>query len=100
MTSKLPIIEVNAERVQHLHGIRAANSSNDAKRQEQRILEALSRHSATTFESSRHSDVYDSPARIFNLRKAGHKIAMSWVKQETEAGKLHRVGLYTLEGQA
>ena len=62
------------------------------------LLEALSRFSITKFEAMRYLDVYHCPARILQLRKAGHKILTHWQTVITEAGVRHRVGLYTLEG--
>lgn len=62
-----------------------------------RLLEALSRYSITTFEAMRYLDVYHCPARILQLRKAGHRITTHWQTVVTEAGEKHRVGLYMRE---
>ena len=50
----------------------------------------------STFEASRHLDVYHCPARILQLRAEGHNIITHWVTVTTEAGKPHRVGNYML----
>jgi hypothetical protein len=52
----------------------------------------------TTFEAMRFLDVYHCPARILQLRKAGHRITTHWQTVITEAGAKHRVGLYVREG--
>jgi hypothetical protein len=59
---------------------------------------ALARFSVTTFEAMRYLDVYHCPARILQLRKAGHRITTHWQTVVTEAGEKHRVGLYMREG--
>ena len=63
-----------------------------------RLLAALARFSVTTFEAMRYLDVYHCPARILQLRKAGHRITTHWQTVVTEAGEKHRVGLYMREG--
>ena len=69
----------------------------DAKSQCNRVLEFLQRgFMLSTFEASRYLDVYYSPARIMELRTAGHNIITHWVNVQTEAGQLHRVGNYLL----
>ena len=81
-----------------LEAIRADFKGTSSDTQCARLLEALSRFSITTFEAMRYLDVYHCPARILQLRKAGHKILTHWQTVITEAGVRHRVGLYTLEG--
>jgi len=69
----------------------------DAKTQCNRVLDFLGRgYMLSTFEGSRYLDVYHLPARIMELRNAGHNIITHWTMVETEAGKLHRVGNYML----
>ena len=63
-----------------------------------RLVEALARFPVTTFEAMRYLDVYHCPARILQLRKAGHRITTHWQTVVTEAGEKHRVGLYMREG--
>ncbi len=66
--------------------------------QRARILEALAQSACTSVEMIRYLDCYDANARLHELRhKDGHAIAMTWVQQETEAGELHRVGLFFLD---
>jgi hypothetical protein len=80
-----------------LEAIRAEFKGTSTNTQCARLLEALSRFSVTTFEAMRYLDVYYCPARIMQLRKAGHKITTHWQTVITEAGVKHRVGLYTKE---
>ncbi|OGB04934.1 MAG: hypothetical protein A3E25_13635 [Burkholderiales bacterium RIFCSPHIGHO2_12_FULL_69_20] len=69
----------------------------DSKSQCSRVLEFLQRgFMLSTFEGSRHLDVYHCPARILQLRAAGHNIITHWVTVETESGNPHRVGNYLL----
>jgi Helix-turn-helix domain len=68
----------------------------DCKTQCRRLLEALRRFPITTFEAMRLLDVYHVPARVLQLRKAGHSIITLWQTVTTEAGVTHRVGLYVL----
>ena len=62
----------------------------------ERLLAALAIYPITTFEAMRHLDVYHCPARIMQLRKAGHDIITLWQSVITEAGACHRVGQYLL----
>ena len=81
-----------------LEAIRTEFTGSDAKTQCARLLAALARFSVTTFEAMRYLDVYHCPARILQLRKAGHRITTHWQTVVTEAGEKHRVGLYMREG--
>jgi Helix-turn-helix domain len=79
-----------------LKNLRDEFSGSDSNTQCRRLLEALSRFPVTTFEAMRHLDVYHVPARVLQLRKAGHPILTLWQTVITEAGVKHRVGLYVL----
>lgn len=65
-----------------------------------RLLARLRNGPLTTTEAQRKLDVYDPPARIFQLRAQGHRIDTVWTRDETEAGVLHRVGRYVLVKEA
>jgi hypothetical protein len=80
-----------------LEAIRAEFRGSDSKTQCERLLAALARFPVTTFEAMRHLDVYHCPARVLQLRKAGHKIKTHWQTVVTEANEKHRVGLYVKE---
>jgi hypothetical protein len=79
-----------------LRKLREKFTGTDTKTQCQRLLEALSRFPVTTFEAMRYLDIYHVPARVLQLRKAGHPIVTLWQTVITEAGATHRVGLYVL----
>jgi len=83
-----------------LETIRAEFKGINTKTQCARLLEALARFSVTTFEAMRFLDVYHCPARVLQLRKAGHKITTHRQTVVTEAGVKHSVGLYVLESGA
>jgi hypothetical protein len=80
-----------------LRTLRDEFKGTDTKTQAHRLLEALRLFPVTTFEAMRHLDVYHVPARILQLRKAGHSIHTHWQTVITEAGVKHRVGLYALQ---
>jgi hypothetical protein len=85
------------DRVAVLHAIRDSIPGNSSKAQQERLLRAIQRlGSVTTFEASRHLDLYDCRARKMDLVKAGHPIQKSWDQVHTEAGVPHRVGRYFL----
>ena len=81
-----------------LEAIRAEFKGTSVDTQCARLLEALSRYSITTFEAMRYLDVYHCPARILQLRKAGHRILTHRLTVVTEAGVRPCVGLYTRGG--
>ena len=81
-----------------LEAIRTEFKGTTTSTQCARLLEALASWSINTFEASRYLDVYHCPARILQLRKAGHRIVTHWQTVVTEGGEKHRVGLYVREG--
>jgi hypothetical protein len=85
------------EKIKALQAIRDSAPGTTGAAQESRILEALSRWSLTTFEASRYLDSYDPRARVMSLRGKGHAIVTSWTLVRTECGRLHRIGVYTLQ---
>jgi Helix-turn-helix domain len=76
--------------------ILATFPGNSSASQRNRIVEALNRWPITTFEMMRHLDVYYPPSRVKELRDRGYTIETLWTRINTEANKLHRVGLYVL----
>ncbi|MBB5203935.1 hypothetical protein HNQ51_001228 [Inhella inkyongensis] len=72
----------------------------DAGTQGQRALAALRLFPLTTFELSRCLDVYHPPARIKELRQAGHNIVTLRETVTTEAGVKHSLGKYVLLREA
>lgn len=88
--------ETAPEKRQHLADILAAFPGTTSETQCQRLLEALSRYSLSTFELSRYLDIYHPPARVMDLRDSGVPIVTNWITTATESGERHRVGLYVL----
>lgn len=89
-----------AARETALHAIRDAHKGLDGRTQCARLLEALrTLGSITTFEASRHLDVYHPPARAKELRQDGHSIMTHRRIVITEAGERHMVGVYLLVRQ-
>ena len=75
---------------------------NTAAHQRARLLEAMKvRGGVTTLEAVRFLDIVDPRPRIVELRKEGFRIKTVWVRQPSECGRMHNVGLYALvSGQA
>ncbi|ULX55234.1 hypothetical protein A9P79_25700 [Cupriavidus taiwanensis] len=69
---------------------------NSSHAQRLRLLEALRAGPVDTVYAYRQLDILHAPRRIFELRQAGHDIALTWVDRLTEQGKWHRVGVYSL----
>lgn len=69
----------------------------NAELQRTRLLGALKRGPVDTVRAYRELDILHVPRRVFELRKAGHKITTAWIWRVTEAGVRHRVGMYSLE---
>ena len=85
------------ERVAALRAIRDSYPGQTVAVQCYRLLEAMRvLGSVTTVEASRYLDVYRPPARKWNLVEAGHAILMTWDRDETESGEMHRVGRYAI----
>jgi hypothetical protein len=76
---------------------RKQSSANSAAAQRARLLAALSLGPISTIEARRRLDVLMPAARVHELRhQAGHNIIMTWIRQSTDAGRLHRVALYSM----
>ena len=90
----------HASRETTLHAIRDRHQGLDGRTQCARLLAALHElGSITTFEASRHLDVYHPPARAKELRQDGHQITTLRRAVVTEAGTRHFVGVYLLVRQ-
>ena len=72
----------------------------DADTQGRRTLAGLRMFPLTTFDLSRGLDVYHPPARIKELRQAGHNIVTLRETVTTEAGVKHSLGKYVLLREA
>jgi hypothetical protein len=61
-------------------------------------MDALRKGSVSTIDARKILDVMMPAARVHELRHQGNiNILMTWVRQPTDAGKLHRVALYSIE---
>lgn len=81
-----------------MHAIRDTNPGQSGNRQCARLLAALQQLGlVSTYEASRHLDLYDPRARKMDLCDAGHPVEKMWVATPTESGELHRVGAYYLD---
>jgi len=88
---------IDPARLEALHAIRDRHQGDATAPQKTRLLETLQELGhCTTYEASRHLDIYDPRARKLNLVKAGFEIVTTWRTVETESGELHRVGVYSL----
>ena len=92
----------SAEKRALLVAIRDANFFGPSDTQVERLLAALETGPVSTLEARRDLDCYQPSTLVRSLRKRGFNILTSWVFQETECGRIHRVGNYTLlaSGQA
>lgn len=88
--------EAAPAKVAALKQIRDQFTGTSGNNQSQRLLAALARFPITTFEAMRFLDVYHCPARVLQLRKAGHEIITHRQTITTEAGAKHTVGLYVM----
>jgi hypothetical protein len=80
--------------------IAPATQGNDAEAQRLRIMARLRLGPATTIDLRRDQDILQPMARVMELREVGHRIDTVWTRQETDCGKLHRVGEYVLVSEA
>lgn len=75
------------------------SNSNSAHDQRKRLLDYLLTHgSIDTITARRELDILGVAQRIIELRKK-YRIDTVWTEQQTDCGKLHRVGLYVLNGE-
>lgn len=89
--------EAAPAKVAALKQIRDQFTGTTGHNQSQRLLAALAQFPITTFEAMRFLDVYHCPARVLQLRKAGHEIITHRQTITTEAGAKHTVGLYVMQ---
>lgn len=80
-----------------LTAIRSSVPGCTARIQELRLEQALRRWALTSFEMSKHLDLYDPRARVQGLRLRGLVVNRVWVLIETDCGQVHRVGRYSLQ---
>ena len=90
----------SSEKEAALKALRDEFTGTDANTQGRRTLAGLRLFQLTTFELSRGLDVYHPPARIKELRQAGHNIITLRSTVTTEAGVKHSLGKYVLIHEA
>ncbi len=79
--------------------IREQYRGNGIKRQSQRLLAALlAVGQVSTIEARKYLDILHPSGRAKELRDSGHDIGLFWTWEETDAMRLHRVGVYFLKG--
>ena len=92
--------EQPSERTEALAAILRAMPGTNSVCQRNRILTAMQQlGSVTSYEASRYLDCYYPPARVYELRKAGHRINTMMRGERTESGVMHFVGVYLLEAR-
>ena len=90
---RLQVIRINT-----LTAILQANPGNSAAVQRTRLLAALQQlGSVTTDEARRYLDLMAPPARMMELRKAGHHVTTVMESLDTECGAHHIAGRYVLQ---
>ena len=88
-------------RIKKLAAILRLHPGTSSEPQRTRLLTALQQlGSVTTYEASRVLDCYHPPARIMELRAAGHRITTVMESLETECGALHTAGRYVFHSKS
>ncbi|MDF1482214.1 helix-turn-helix domain-containing protein [Extensimonas sp. H3M7-6] len=95
-----PLEVTPPERRARLQKILRDMRGNDADTQARRVLLALEGGPCTSLELRKYLDCIQVSTRVHELRQRGFEIETVWVRQTTDAGKLHRVGLYVLRVRA
>lgn len=68
------------------------------KQQQNFILSFIAFYGRITTLVARKHGVMSVAERVFELKKQGCNIVGSWIKETDDAGILHRVRVYTLDG--
>lgn len=76
------------------------DTGNAASAQRSRLLTALKKQSVTTIDARRDLDIFHPAQRVLELRAEGFDIKMSWCRELSDCGALHRVGKYLLASLA
>ncbi|MGZ9710438.1 helix-turn-helix domain-containing protein [Glaciimonas sp. GNP009] len=88
-------------RIKTLAAILRLHPGTSSESQRIRLLTALQQlGSVTTDEARRYLDSYCPPARVMELRAAGHRITTVMESLETECGALHTAGRYVLHSKS
>jgi hypothetical protein len=95
-----PLEVTPSDRRARLQKILRDMRGNDADTQARRVLLALEGGPCTSLELRKFVDCIQVSTRVHELRQRGFEIETLWVKQATDAAKLHRVALYVLRLRA
>ena len=92
------LLPTTLERATFLRKLLANTAGNDGDTQASRLLRSMREgERVTTYEARTYLDVSAPGARIWHLRHIrGFEILMTWVMQVSPAGRVHRIGCYTL----
>ena len=96
--AQAPRQDVSHARAAALRAMLDTDDSAASDSQADRMLRAMRETGrVTTFEARTFLDVCEPTARIHHLRhQRGLPVLLTWVRQVSAAGKLHRVGCYVL----
>lgn len=81
-----------------LKNIAHAHKGNSTDNQRTRLLAALRKLGRiSTIDARKHLDILSPAPRVMELRRNGVSIETVMVRQRTDAGKIHKIGLYVLK---
>lgn len=92
----VPVEHTAPEVKERLQCLLIERQGSDTDIQVDRVLTALQGGSVTTHELRHYLDILHPAGRVLTLRNRGCEILMTWVRQASACGKVHRVGRYTL----
>ncbi len=72
------------------------NQDRSTEAQELRLLKRLISRPVTTFDARKYLDIPHPAGRVLGLRQKGYDIEMVMVDDYSQAGRVHRVALYSL----
>lgn len=95
--NRAPLLETSPQKASTIGNILRANESVSTEGQNARVLRILRDVGPTTaMELQQLADIRHAPARVLQLKQAGHEIIGEWVVQVSALGHAHRTMLYRL----
>lgn len=92
-----PIMPTPAAKAAAITAILRTNGSIATEAQNARVLRILREvGEVTAMELQQLADVRHPPARVLQLKQAGHVIVARWVRQVSNLGHVHRTAAYSL----
>ena len=64
------------------------------------ILELIANNRCMSTLDARNNSIMHPAMRIKELRSMGHNIVTNWIRQADQAGVMHRIAVYTHDGDA